>query len=136
MPTTREFTVHMEDRPGILGKFSRALADRGVNIVAFQSFPIEGKSIVRLIVDNPTTAKTVLESQKITHTEAQVAHVKLPHRPGELARMATELGEANININYAYTGVEPGSNAPLLVFGVADASRAATILDEAAAAAA
>jgi hypothetical protein len=87
-------------------------------------------------VDNPTTAKSVLDSQKLKYTEAQVAQVKLPHRPGELARAATKLGEANVNINYAYTGIEAGSNEPMLIFGVADAGRAAKILDEAAAAAA
>ncbi len=130
MPKTKEFTVQMEDRPGTLGKFSRALADRGVNILAFQSFPSEGKSLVRLVVDNPTTAKTVIEGQRLTHTEAEVAQIKLPHRPGELARAASRLGEANININYAYVGIEPGTNTPLLFFGVADVARAVSALDE------
>ncbi len=136
MPTSKEFAIQMEDRPGTLGKFSRALADRGVNILAFQSFPTEGKSVVRLVVDNPTTTKTVLDSQKLSYKEAEVVQVKLPHRPGELARAAARLGDANININYAYSGVEPGTNAPLLIFGVAEAGRAATILDQIAAGAA
>ncbi len=136
MPTTKEFSVRMEDQPGTLGTICRALADRGVNILAFQSIPLEGKSLVRLVVDNPTAAKSVLDTQKLTYTEAQVAQVKLPHRPGELARAASKLGEASVNINYGYCGIEPGTNAPLLIFGVADAGRAAKILDEAAAAAA
>jgi hypothetical protein len=38
MPTTREFTVQIENKPGTLGKFCRALADKGVNILAFQQF--------------------------------------------------------------------------------------------------
>jgi len=125
----------MEDRPGTLGKICRALADRGVNILAFQSFPIGGKSLTRFVVDNPTTAKTVLSAERLTYTEEEVAQVKLPHRPGELARAASRLGEANININYTYCGLEPGTNAPLVIFGVLEAARAATILDQAAAAA-
>jgi hypothetical protein len=136
MPTTKEFVVQMQDAPGTIGKFCRALADRSVNILAFQSFPSEGKSVVRLIVDNPTMAKTTLDNERLTYTEAEVAQVRLPHRPGELARAASRLGEANINIDHAYTGVEPGTNAPMLIFGVADAVRAASVLDQAAAAAA
>ena len=136
MPTTKEFVVQMQDVPGTLGKFCQALADRSVNILAFQSFPSEGKSVVRLIVDNPTTAKTALDTERHTYTETEVVQVKLPHRPGELARAASRLGEANININYAYTGIEPGTSAPLLIFGVADAVRGAAVLDQAAAAAA
>jgi hypothetical protein len=33
-------------------------------------------------------------------------------RPGELARAALRLGDANININYGYAGIDPGTNAP------------------------
>ena len=134
--TTKEFTVYLEDQPGTLAKLSQALADRGVNIIAFQSFPTEGKSTVRLVVDNPTPAKAVLDAEKATYTESQVAQTKLAHRPGALARAAKTLGEANININYAYTGIESGTNTPILIFGVKDVTKAATLLDEVAAQAA
>ena len=137
MPTTKEFSIQLDDQPGTLGKVCRALADRGVNILAFVSQPSEskGKSQVKLVVDNPTTAKSVLDNQKLKYAEQQVAQVKLPHRPGELARVASKLGEANVNINYAYCGIEAGTNEPMLIFGVADTGRAAKILDEAAASA-
>jgi hypothetical protein len=137
MPTSREFTIRMQDRPGTLGKICRALADRGVNILAFQSFSAgAGESQVRLVADNPAITKSVLESQGLAITEADVVQVKLPHRPGEIARVASRLGEANININYAYCGLESGTNTPLVFFGVAEVSKAAPILDQAAAAAA
>jgi len=136
MPKTREFSVRMGDEPGTLGKICRALADGKVNILAFQSIPWEKKSLVRFVVDNPTTAKSVLDTQKLKYTEAEVVQVKLPHRPGELARAASQLGEAEINIHYAYCGIEADTNAPLLIFGVADVGRAVKILDKAAAAAA
>ena len=133
MPTTKELTLRMDDRPGTLGRICRAVADRGVNILAFQSLPFEGASLVRIVVDNPMTMKTVLDSERVPYTETDVAQIRLPHRPGELARAATRLGEANININYAYAGVEPGTNSPLLIFGVTEAVRAAAILDQGAA---
>jgi len=136
MPITREFTIQMEDRPGMLAKLTRGLADKGVNLLAFQSFPTQGKSTVRIVGDNPTTTKTVLDDQRLSYTDTQVAQTRLTHRPGELSRVAGKLGEANINIDYAYVGIEPGTNRPLLICGVADVSKAAKILDEAAAAAA
>ncbi len=86
-------------------------------------------------MDNPTAAKTVLGNERVTFTETEIAQVKLPHRPGELARATARLGEANINITHAYCGVEPGTNSPLLIFGVADAGKAAAILDQTATAA-
>jgi len=114
MPVTKEFIVLMEDRPSTLGKLCQALADRGVNILALQAFPIGGKTVTRFIVDNPTTAKTVLDTERLTYVEAEIVQAKLPHRPGEIARVASRLGEANININYAYCGLEPGTNTPLV----------------------
>jgi hypothetical protein len=135
MPLTKELVVLMEDRPSTLGKVCRALADREVNILALQSFPIGGKSVTRFIVDNPTTAKTVLDSEQLTYVEAEIVQAKLPHRPGEVARIASRLGEANININYAYCGLEPGTNTPMVFFGVTEAGKAAQILEQAAAAA-
>lgn len=135
MPTTREIAVLMDDRPGTLGRICRALADRNVNILAFQSFPIGGVSVTRFVFDNPANAKSVLDAERLTYTETDVAQVKLPHRPGELARAAARLGEANININYTYCGVDPATNAPLVIFGVAEVARAVPILEQAAAAA-
>src|SRR5216683_7732424 len=136
MPTTKELAFRLEDRPGTIGKLCRALADRGVNILAFQAFPSVGQSLVRLVVDNPTTAKTVLDAERVTYTEVEVAQVKLPHRPGELARAASRLGDANININYAYCGVDASTDAPLLIVGVKEVGKAVTILDQLTAAAA
>jgi len=133
MAVTKEFTVLMEDRPSALGKVCRALADRGVNILALQSFPIGGKSVTRFIVDNPSTAKAVLVSEGLTYVEVGIVHAKIAHRPGEIARVASRLGEASININYAYCGLEPGTNAPLVFFGVSDVEKAAPILERAAA---
>ena len=135
MPTTTELSFHLDDEPGTLGKICRTLADNGVNILAFHSQPLGRKSQVRLLVDNPKAAESVLDKEKLEYTQEKIAHVKLPHRPGELARAASKLGEANININYAYCGVDANTNEPLFIFGVSDADRAAKILDEAALAA-
>ena len=136
MSVTKEFTVYLEDRAGTLGRICQALADRGVNILALHSFPSGGKSVTRFILDNPATAKIALEGERLTLTEADVLLFKLPNRPGEIARVASLLGKANININYAYCGLESATNAPLVFFGVTEVGRAAQLLEQAAAAAA
>ena len=137
MPTTKEFTIRLEDRPGTLGKLCQALADQRVNILAFHSCPIEkGKSAVRLVLDNPAVAKSILDRQKTDYAETEVAKVTLTHRPGELARAASRLGEAGINIDYGYCGVDPSTSGTMLLLGVADAGKAAKVLEQAAAASA
>jgi hypothetical protein len=137
MPTITEFTIRQEDRPGTLGNLCQALAKQNINILAFQAFTSEkGKSSIRLVLDNHAAAKAILDQQRADYKENQVANVKLTHRPGELARAAMRLGDAGINIDYGYCGNEAGTNAPMLIFGVADAEKAAKVLEKAAAAAA
>jgi hypothetical protein len=135
MPTAKEFTLTMDDRPGTLGKICRALSERNVNIIAAQSFPIAGKSTARFVFDDPTKARSVLDSERVSYTETEVVKVSLAHRPGELARAAQKLGDASININHLYCGVEPISNTPLVIFGVAEVGKAVPLLEQAAAAA-
>jgi hypothetical protein len=133
MAKAKEFTVTIEDKPGALGKCFLAMAERGVNILAFQSYVEEGESLARFLADDTSSAKAVLGSLRMIFEEAEVAVVRLAHRPGELGRAATRLGEKQINIDYTYCGMEPGSTLGLVVFGVDNLTKAASLLDELAA---
>ena len=133
MAKAKEFTVTIVDKPGALGKCFHALADAGVNILAFQSFVEERESLVRFLADDMGSAKAVLGSLHMIFEETEVAVVRLEHRPGQLARAASTLGENQINIDYSYCGLEPGSTLGLLVFGVDKVTQAASLLDELAA---
>lgn len=133
MPKAKEFTVTIEDKPGALGECFRALAERGVNVLAFQSYVEEGESLARMVVDDPSSAKSVLGGLRMIFEETEVAIVRLAHRPGELGRAASRLGEAQINIDYSYCGLEPGSALALVAFGVDNLTEAAKVLDAVAA---
>lgn len=133
MPKMKEFTVTIADKPGALGKCFQALAEQGVNILAFQSYVEEGESLARLLVDDRAAAKAVLGGLRMIFEETEVAVVRLVHRPGELGRAASRLGEGKINIDYSYCGLEPGSTQALVVFGVDNLTAAAKLLDELAA---
>ena len=133
MPKVKEFTVTIEDKPGALGKCFLALAERGVNVLAFQSYVEEGESLARLVVDNPASAKAVLGGLGMIFEETEAAVIRLPNRPGELGRAAARLGENKIYVDYSYCGLEPGSAQALVVFGVDNLSKAAKALDDLAA---
>jgi hypothetical protein len=133
MAKAKEFTVTIEDKPGALGNCFLALAERGVNILAFQSYVEERESLVRFLADDPASAKAVLGGLRMIFEETEVAVVRVAHRPGGLARAASRLGEKQINIDYSYCGSEPGSALVLLVFDVDNLTKASTALDELAA---
>ena len=133
MAKAKEFTVTIEDKPGALGKCFLGLAERGVNILAFQSYVEGPESLVRFVADNPAAAKAMLGSLRMIFEETEVAIIRVANRPGELGRAALRLGEKQINIDYSYCGQEPGSAQALLVFGVDNLSKASAALDELAA---
>ncbi len=136
MPIAKELTIQLEDEPGTLARCCRVLAERDVNILALQGYEREGLSLIRMVVDDPATAKELLDANRIYYTETEVAQVTLHHRSGELFRAASLLGTAHINIKYAYCGTEPGRpNMSLVIFGVTDAARAVSLLGEVAEAA-
>jgi hypothetical protein len=130
MAKAKEFTVTIEDKPGALGKCFLALAQRGINILVFESYVEERESLVRFVADDPAGANQVLGGLHMIFDENDVAVVRVAHRPGELA---ARLGENRINIDYSYCGLEPGSTLALFVFGVDNLTKAATVLDELAA---
>ncbi|HLJ24986.1 MAG TPA: hypothetical protein VKT71_12810 [Candidatus Acidoferrales bacterium] len=130
MAKATEFTVTIEDKPGALGRCFLGLAERGINVLAFQSFVEERESLVRFVVDNRAAAKSMLGTLRMNFEESDVAVIRVPNRPGELGRAASQLGKGKINIDYSYCGIEPGSNEVLLVFGVDNLTTAAALLDE------
>jgi len=135
LPIIKEFTIRLEDRPGTLGKLCQTLAEENINILAYQQFPHEkGQGSVRLVVDNPDKTRATLDRQRADYRENEVAKVMLANRSGELARVASRLGEQGINIDYGYCGVDPGANAPFLILGVADAGKTVKLVEQAAAA--
>jgi hypothetical protein len=50
--------------------------------------------------------------------------VPLADKPGSLGRVASELGAAGINIDYAYTSRAPGAGKVNTYFAVADVAAA------------
>jgi hypothetical protein len=129
MAKAREFTVTIEDKPGALGRCFQALAERGVNILAFQSYVEERESLVRFLADNSDAARSLLGGLRMIFEETEVAVVRMAHLPGSLGRAAVRLGQGQINIDYSYCGIEPGSTKPLLVFGVDSVTKASNLLD-------
>jgi len=135
MPKTTEIAALLENEPGTFGRVCRAFAEHRVNIVGCMSAPEQGRGLVRFVVDNVEMAKKALDNQGLSYRETAVASIRFLHRPGELARAAARLGDAEINIDYVYCGVDPNTYMPVIIFGVADAELAASILDRSSAAA-
>jgi hypothetical protein len=97
-----EFIVQMENQPGRLAALTEALAAFGVNIEALTAYGHDGEGTVRLIVDDAPTTRRVLDEAALRCEEHTVLTARLPHRPGELARLTRSVADAGINIDAIY----------------------------------
>jgi hypothetical protein len=124
MPRVKQLSAWVEDRPGMLGQVADALGAKKVNIRAFLAAVMDGRGFVRVVVDKPAVARRVFRAHGWDTTEDEVVEVTVADRPGVLGRVADTLGEAGINVQYAYLGTARSGSKVNLYLAVADAAAA------------
>jgi hypothetical protein len=128
MPKAKQISAWVDDRPGMLGQVADALGEKGISIRAFMAVVMDGKGFVRVVVDRPAAAKRVFAAHGWKTTEDDVVEVTVPDRPGALGRVADRLGEAGVNIQYAYVGTAKSASRVNLYLAVPDVKAAARAL--------
>lgn len=124
MAIQREITVKLANSPGTLSRVSQLLGGERINILAMS---IDPAGHLRLVVDNPLHAANMLREQHYNVEERDVLYTAMPNEPGSLSRALRLLGEAGINIEYAYaSGID---RVPMVgvVIAVADAQKASYV---------
>ena len=126
MPRTTQLTVSLKSQPGVLAQLARTLADARVNIVSLAASATSGRGKIRLIVNDPGTAKRALRRARYRVSEEPVFVVRLRNKPGALARVAGRLAKARVNIKSAYATT--AGRGAAVVFTVGSAKKARKIL--------
>jgi hypothetical protein len=116
-----ELNLRLPNSPGALGSLCRLLADERVDITALA---LDGNGQLRLVVNNHVRGAAVLREHRHQVAERPVLVTSVPGGPGSLAAVLELLGEAGVNLDYAY-GTSEGRGSAAIVLGVADTIRAA-----------
>ena len=98
-----QLTVFLENRSGRLAEVANLLGSAVINIRGFSTTEAAEYGIVRLIVDDPDRARTLLHDAGFTTHFSQVVCVKVPDEPGGLARVLDQVAEAGASIDYLYS---------------------------------
>lgn len=102
----KDLTVVLQDRPGELARLGQATGAAGVNIEGMCAFTGEGRGIIHILVadERAAVAHEALENAGMgVADEREVLVIDVEDRPGTLGELARSLGEANVNIELAYT---------------------------------
>jgi hypothetical protein len=125
MAAAREIQVEIANEPGTLAAISDVLGRAGINIQGFGVWV----ATAHLLVSDVERAEEILRREGFLYRVADVLRLELPDEPGNLAEISQAIGDAGINIDYAYTvtGTAPGSAA--FVLAMANTDEAEELLD-------
>ncbi len=98
-----QISVFMESRPGHLHRVLDAFEDAHVNVRGFSASDTGDYGVVRFIVDEPDKAIDVLRGMGSATVKSEVLCLRLPDRPGELARVMGIMSDRGLNVSYTYS---------------------------------
>jgi hypothetical protein len=116
-----ELSLRLGNSPGALAGVCRLLSNERINV---QALSLETGGQLRMVVDNHVHAAAVLRDHHHQVSEHNVLVTAVPNAPGALAPALKLLGDASVNVEYAYGGGAEGSPTATIVLGVEDAQRA------------
>ena len=125
-----QFSVFLVNKPGVLARVCRRLAEHKVNMVAMTMMDSTEHGVLRLVTEDPSVTRTALSAIEVPTTETQVLAATMPNRPGALADLVQRLAAARIHVDYAYCTAGGTGGKTLGIFRVSDVKRAEKALAE------
>lgn len=126
----KQISVFLENKCGRLVNVCQTLGKESINIRALSIADTSDFGILRLIVDKPERALSVLKTEGFMATETEVIAVEVPDTPGGLADVLFYLEEAEINIEYLYSFVEKPAKDALILMRLDNIDKAKKVLEE------
>jgi len=102
MPTQKQITVSLENKPGRLAQLLSELARQKINVVALAVMDRNERGVLRLVTEDAAATGKVLQSLNVPLNESDVLAVELRNQPGALAHVCETLAAEHISIEYAY----------------------------------
>ncbi len=129
MQITKQLAIFLDNRPGMLAKVADALAEAKINIYAITTSDTVDHSVIRLVVSDYRKALHLFEEHGTLVVEDDVLMVEGSNKPGELARLAHQLADAKVNIEYCYSATAPEAKKGLLILRVSNPTKALKVLN-------
>ena len=128
MEIAKQLSVFLANKPGMLADVCNELAKANVNIFALTISDTADHSVVRMVVSDTERALSIFEERGVLVVASKVLLIENSNKPGALAKIATRLAKAKINIEYAYLATSPGAKTGLLILRAHDTKRALKVL--------
>ncbi|MEQ2456951.1 ACT domain-containing protein [Flavonifractor hominis] len=128
--TIQQISVFLENRAGQLAEITTILAEHQVNMRALHIAETSDYGVLRMIVDRPQRAASLLLEHGFILSMTPVLAVVVPDEPGALGRILTLLAKENIDVEYVYSVFGQVQGRACMIFRVGDIERLATLLKD------
>jgi hypothetical protein len=125
----KQFSVFAENRVGRLHDLTALFRVHNVHLMALTVLDTTDSAIVRLIVDDPDTARELMVNNDFPYSEGEVLAVELTDE-SELNGVLAALVEAEINVHYVYSFIKRPEGRGALAINAEDADVAAQSLSQ------
>lgn len=126
--SVKQISVFVENKSGTLAKITKVLSENNIDLQALSLADTTDFGILRLIVNNPESAKLVLNENHFTIKETEVLAVAIDDTPGGLHKVLSVLEKENVAIEYMYAFTEKTLDHALVILRVEDNYAAEKIL--------
>ena len=125
---TTQLSVFLEDKTGELTEVTSHLAEGGISLKSLFLAEAAGFGVIRMIVNDPEKAKSILKKAGFSSKTKKVLAVKLNDEVGYIHKVLKALSEVNINVKYTYTLMANKAAVFILKIDIQDFQKAADIL--------
>ncbi len=112
-----QFSVFVPNKLGRIHDLSSLFKQHGVHILGLTVLDTTDSAILRLVVDDPDRARTLLHERGFPFTEAPILVVEVD-ADSRLSTILAALLEAEINIHYIYAFITVHAGRPLLALNL------------------
>lgn len=123
-----QFSIFLGNKPAMLAKVCRELAEAKINIVALAMMDSSEHGVLRLVAKDAERTRDTLKRMNLSTTEAKVLAVTMPNRPGACADVCERLSHHRVPISYMYTTTGAAGGKAIGIFKVHDMSKAEKVL--------
>lgn len=126
--TVQQISVFLENKPGGLAAFAKALSENNINMRAMCIAETPDFGILRIIVDDVYNTMCTIKDAGYICSVTKVLAVEIPDKPGSLLNTLTVLGENGINLEYSYAFTTSRKDVAYMILRVNDNERAVDAL--------
>jgi hypothetical protein len=128
METMKQLAVFVANRPGTLAQICATLSQNQINVLGISVADAMDHAVLRFVVDKADVAVHVLGEAGLLVLDSDVLAIGLDNEPGRLSDLSKALGEAGVNIEYAYGGTTRADRIGTLFLKVSDTESARAAL--------